>query len=308
MKLTTEDFKERVKNLTGNEYKVLGNYTNSQTPIKMKHMKCGYEWMANPNSFSQGRRCPKCSGHFKRTDKEFKEEIFNLVGDEYTFLDKFKDTKTKMRILHKKCGKEFLMTPTHFIHSNNRCPHCIKNATKNTELFYEEVRNSTNGEYELKSEYINSQTPVKILHYKCGNIYKVRPYNFSNGHRCPKCRSSKGENKIIEILENLNIKYKREVYFKDCKNKFPLRFDFQLILENNSNIILLEYDGIFHFKTQYYQESYENQKIRDNIKNEYCKKNNIHLYRIKYTEFNNIENIINEIIKKEGSTTIESII
>lgn len=37
---------------------------------------------------------------------------------------------------------------------------------------------------------------------------------------------------------------------------------------------------------------------RDNIKNKYCEENNIKLIRIPYTEFDNIENILNKELKK----------
>ena len=39
-------------------------------------------------------------------------------------------------------------------------------------------------------------------------------------------------------------------------------------------------------------------KIRDTIKTEYCKKNNIKLIRIPYWEINNIEEILNKEINK----------
>src|SRR5690554_3561908 len=39
-KSNTDEFKKRVKDLTGNEYKVLGEYTNSRTKIEIKHSKC----------------------------------------------------------------------------------------------------------------------------------------------------------------------------------------------------------------------------------------------------------------------------
>ena len=44
---------------------------------------------------------------------------------------------------------------------------------------------------------------------------------------------------------------------------------------------------------------------RDKEKNEYCLKNNIKLFRIPYTDFSNINQILNEILKEKSSTTIE---
>ena len=59
--------------------------------------------------------------------------------------------------------------------------------------------------------------------------------------------------------------------------------------------LLIEYDGRQHFEISEYFGGYEgfiNTKIRDTIKNIYCRNNNIDLLRIPYWEFDNIENIL----------------
>ena len=68
----------------------------------------------------------------------------------------------------------------------------------------------------------------------------------------------------------------------------------------------MEYDGKQQFfpvdfsgkNPEKAKENFEINKIRDNIKNEYCKENNINLLRIPYTKFENIENIICQEIEK----------
>ena len=73
--------------------------------------------------------------------------------------------------------------------------------------------------------------------------------------------------------------------------KILYQFDFYLPDKN----ILIEYDGSQHFdKTSKF---YSKDLIQtDKIKNEYCSKNNIHLIRIPYTKFNQIEEILKFII------------
>ncbi|MBQ6342092.1 MAG: TniQ family protein [Anaerolineaceae bacterium] len=53
-------FKQRVSDLTGNEYTVVGKYINCQTPVGIKHEKCGVITSFIPDSFLRGVRC-KCS-------------------------------------------------------------------------------------------------------------------------------------------------------------------------------------------------------------------------------------------------------
>ena len=57
----------------------------------------------------------------------------------------------------------------------------------------------------------------------------------------------------------------------------------------------IEYDGKQHYEINTYfggYESFIDTKIRDTIKNIYCRENNIKLLRITYKDFNNIEKIL----------------
>jgi very-short-patch-repair endonuclease len=87
--------------------------------------------------------------------------------------------------------------------------------------------------------------------------------------------------------------------FEDCKDKRVLPFDFYLEDYN----ILIEYDGELHYKESRYKNSQDKLNIiknHDNIKNNYCKENNIKLIRIPYTEFDNIENILKKELNVNG--------
>ena len=122
----------------------------------------------------------------------------------------------------------------------------------------------------------------------------MKPNDFQQGQRCPYCKRSKGEERIENWLKNNNYEYIIHKKFKDCKYKKELEFDFQIFI--NDSFILLEYDGIQHFKNTFNKsnEEFDLQKKRDIIKNKYCKENNINLIRIKYTDYQNLENILNE--------------
>ena len=76
------------------------------------------------------------------------------------------------------------------------------------------------------------------------------------------------------------------MYYKN--KEFPLRFDFQIWV-NEKDWILLEIDGLQHFRAssfgghlteQEVQKNFEEGQERDNLKNEYCKNHNIILERI----------------------------
>lgn len=106
---------------------------------------------------------------------------------------------------------------------------------------------------------------------------------------------------IAEWLENKKITYKKEVNFSDLlsNNGVMLRFDFG-IYKNNELVCLIEYDGEQHYisrNTGIFAGEYDKIHNRDLLKNEYCKKKNIPLYRIRYDEDTilRLEEIFNEL-------------
>lgn len=129
-KLTTEKIIDRVNELVGDEYIIIGDYEPEKRHIMMRHNKCGYEWDCNINTFmNKGRRCPKCARR-KVADSRIKEarERFNkLVEDneEYELLGEYVNNKTPVKMKHIKCGHQWNISPINFI-SGNRCPKCNK--------------------------------------------------------------------------------------------------------------------------------------------------------------------------------------
>ena len=123
-KKTNVEFRKEVYNLVGDEYTFLDPYVNANTKIKVKHNKCNNIYGVKPGNFLHGSRCPYCAGYINKTDDQFKEEVYNLVGDEYTFLDPYVNSETKIRVKHNKCGNVYSVRPSDFISHRTRCPYC----------------------------------------------------------------------------------------------------------------------------------------------------------------------------------------
>lgn len=129
----------------------------------------------------------------------------------------------------------------------------------------------------------------------CGCVIEVNGSNLKSGHTTScGCIHSKGELKISQLLNNLQVKFKKEYIFKNLPNR---RFDFYLPDYN----ICIEYDGKQHFnyintwhKTE---EDFQQAQLRDKEKSDYCKKNQIFLIRIPYTDYNLLdENYLKQLI------------
>jgi predicted Zn-ribbon and HTH transcriptional regulator len=303
------EFVKQVRELVADEYNVIGEYKKNNSKVKIKHNVCGYLWNVRAGIFLSGARCPKCNGGVKEKNTDyFKKEVYDVVGNEYVVLSEYENTNSKIQMLHVNCGHKYWVSPTHFLDSKRRCPQCFKAHLKNTETYRMEVYELVNDEYEVLGEYKNSKTNILIRHNKCASEYYVAPNNFLRGSRCPKCKESKGEKKIREILQTRNINYVDQYKVKGCLNKRKLPFDFAIFDENSTLMYLIEYDGEQHFRASFGEKSFKITQNNDKIKTEFCKKNRIPLIRIPYWEFDNIEEILLNRQEEYNVSTNSSII
>ncbi|PGK25182.1 hypothetical protein CN902_24115 [Priestia megaterium] len=184
-KKTHEEFVKEVYEKMGNEYLVKGRYLDSKTKIKVKHLKCGHEYMVQPTKIVNAKRgCPKCNhgGNPMKTHEEFKQQVFELVKDEYQVLGKYNGSSQHIKMRHNKCGNIYHVAPNKFIYGR-RCPKCKGGVSKSAETFIKEVYDLYGDEYEVVGEYKNARTLINLRHHKCGKIYKVTPDSFTNAKR-----------------------------------------------------------------------------------------------------------------------------
>lgn len=113
---------------------------------------------------------------------------------------------------------------------------------------------------------------------------------------------SKGETLIENFFINNNLKYfkeyKIELFDETTNKELQLWFDFQVITKNN-DIYYIEFNGEQHYKPVEFfggEEKFKRQKHYDQLKIEYCKKNNINLIIIPYNEINNISKILEVLL------------
>lgn len=140
-------------------------------------------------------------------------------------------------------------------------------------------------------EYINENN-IDFLPKRPDYIYRGKWCGYLEYLNCESLRSSYGERKIKEFLDQKSIFYIRENKFKTCKNIKELPFDFYL----PDYKICIEYDGQHHFNIvskfggkEFLDRVKENDKIKDN----WCLENNIKLIRISYKKKNKIFKILN---------------
>ena len=146
----------------------------------------------------------------------------------------------------------------------------------------------------------------------CGNICEVMVNTLKQNQvmSCGKCLASKGEFLIQQLLDAHNIIYNYDCQIPELTQESGkrLRFDF-IIYKNNKIDRIIEFDGRQHQygpDTNYWGhtiDTLESIQQRDQIKNNWCIKNNIPLVRIPYTHINQltINDLLGDkyLIKKE---------
>lgn len=144
---------------------------------------------------------------------------------------------------------------------------------------------------------------------ECGNIHYAELSNLKSGQvKSCGCLKSKGEYNIQKLLTQKNIIFQTQYTPKGFifNNGYKPYYDFA-IFDNEQNLkCLIEYQGEQHYryrtntKTWYDEETVSKIQQRDEEKRQLCLKNNVQLYEISYTKFNNLENEITNILFEQN--------
>lgn len=270
-------------------------YDNANEKLKFKCL-CGNEFYTSFKHFkySNQRQCKICGyKNGAKSQSTSHEEFIRIVkeklGSEYEVLSIYKNNTSNVRMLHKKCGREYEQRGGK-IKQGQRCPYCYASKKRSVKDVEAEIMSICGDSLKL---YKYNGSESILLECSCGNIFErtITQIRRRKGAFCPKCKCSYGIRVIEKFLADNNILYKREFKFDECKYKNKLPFDFYLPDYN----MCIEYDGEQHFRPLKHwggEDKFQLLKIRDSIKDDFCKKNNIKLLRISYKDNDCIEDIL----------------
>lgn len=301
-KLTTEQFVEKAQLIHGDKYdysKV--SYVNQKTKIVLICKKHG-EFEVVPNYHLTDRcGCKFCAKESIKektsyTTEKFIEEAKKIHGNKYNYHKvKYINYNTKVIIICTKHG-DFEISPLHHINSKSGCQKCGYNvlslkSTYTQEEFTNKAKETHGEKYDYSLvKYTDSKIKVNIICKKHGE-FKQMPAMHLQGQGCPNCVNSMGENEIFYLLTKNNIKFNTQHKFDNCVHKRKLPFDFYLPQKN----VCIEFQGAQHYSAYHHmggEKAYQKLIVNDQIKKEFCKKNNITLLEIKFDE--NIESKLRE--------------
>lgn len=285
-KITTEEYKERIKTKYNGLYEMLDEYQGTYKPIRFKCFKHDFIFIRTPKQMNDGISCPKCSK--ERNEKRYKlltkttEDFIReatIVHNGYFIYDKntvYVNGDTDVIITCPIHG-QFKQNPRYHLRGGG-CKKCNFPVTS-LETFIAEGNRVHKGKYiYTESEYIDSRTKIKIICPEHGEFWQLPPEHI-RGYGCPKCNQSKLELYVKDFLEKNKIKFQEQLHDFNLSKQ---SLDFYL----QDYKIGIECQGIQHFKNHFYffknEETFKAAIDRDIRKFNKCKEQGIKiLYYVK---------------------------
>lgn len=307
-RLTNNEFIKRAKEIHGDKYdysKV--DYKNSAEKVCIICAIHGEFWQ-RPSEHLKGCGCYVCANKLKGLSSKSNLNSFISKANEvhnnfYDYsLTEYKNSKSKVCIICPKHGK-FWQSPNAHLHGYG-CNDCGREKTleshkKSTEEFIAKAKEVHGDKYDYsKVHYERNNRKVCIICPKHGEFWQS-PLSHTQGNGCHKCKQTKGETKIEMYLRKHSIEYKMEHIFS-CKGYPYKRRLFKVDFWIEDKRIIIEYNGIQHYVENEFMGGHKRliqRQKRDEDLRDYSKRNNIHLIEIPFTDFNNIEKILDNHLK-----------
>jgi hypothetical protein len=307
LRKTSEQFIEEARKVHGDKYDYsLVEYIQREAKVNIFCKKHQRYFLQIPKDHLHGVGCPDCGFESsnlrrKKTKEEFVRRAILIHQDKYDYGNfVYYGATTESEIFCKKHQTYFLQSPNRHLQGHG-CPACglekIGDLKRKTlEQFIEDARKVHGDKYDYSLvEYVDSFTPVKIICPLHG-IFEIRPSNHSNQNQgCSVCGTGKSARKVFEALSSFT-EVITEYSFEGCRDKDLLKFDFFLPKYNT----VVEYQGEQHYiviDCWGGKEGLKDRQRKDQIKRDFCKKNNIREIEIPYWEINNLKELILKVDK-----------
>lgn len=167
-----------------------------------------FQQIARNHIGKQASGCPICGrkkANLKITDtfEEFLRKEKKVHRNKYEPLkETFTCTKNKLKIKCNKCGNIFEQTGTMHL-AGNGCSFCNPPHKRRTTEDFKNELSKTHPNLELLSEYINSNTKIKVRCKIHDYTYETTPHRLKQGSNCQKCYDDRRGLSIKKPIDKL---------------------------------------------------------------------------------------------------------
>lgn len=240
-------FQGRLNRLYGNKiFELTGDYNGNKSDVKIKHLKCGFEYTIYAPKILNGKYKCFCEdskyGVKSLNSITISEKIKlyeNVLNNEYKILTPFITSADTTKIKHKKCGHEFERTVHTFLRSKGRilCPQCSKK--QRFEKYKKQVEEKYQNEYTITENipYKDYRSDIEVIHNKCNKKF-ISNFNIllnDSLKHCPHCNKRITSDKEFKkqvydkfkgeyLVTSPYINHSTPIYFrhKKCGKRFSL--------------------------------------------------------------------------------------
>ena len=156
-------------------------------------------------------------------NKSHTQFIYEMRNRNIKILEKYINTRTKLKVECNKCANVWKTTPDHLLRGSG-CPECaISNQTKTTIQFINELK-VISPTIKVIDNYINSKSKIKVMCLIDDSVWKATPDHLLGGSGCPKCVKGgfyQNLNKNIAdtldfplYLYHVKLQYEDEIFYK----------------------------------------------------------------------------------------------
>jgi len=188
-KKTTEEFQNEIDEISYNRYKVIEEYKNCKTEIKIKDTISKEIINFKPNSFLENIK--RNNGIYKSltyTTETFKKEL-NKINSNIYVLGEY--IKSNIPILCR-CiidNHEWSPIPSSLLNDSG-CPKCANVYKRTHEEFVEEIR-SINKNIIVINTFTTIKNNILVKCLKCTGEWEPSAESLLSGYRCPYCSNQK---------------------------------------------------------------------------------------------------------------------
>lgn len=168
--INKDNFVDKISEKHGDEYLLLDDYVDIDTPLRFKHNIDGCEkiFKKTPYHFYNKNSpcgCDLLKENKTRAKKEYEEKLFKLTGDEYKLVGDYQNANSTVTLLHNKynCNKIFTVNARDFYRRGQRCPHCFSKFS--------------NGEERILN-FLHTTSINYLSQYGFKNLYSKQPLRF----------------------------------------------------------------------------------------------------------------------------------
>jgi rubrerythrin len=269
---------------------------------------CSHEWLTRIGHRFNGAGCPSCGkrlAHLSRARNRpsiiATHPVVALEWDDPYDIGLVSAGSNKtFNWRCRTCLRNFSASPNRRCLRQSGCPFCSgRLATEHNRLdvLRPDLAEDLVDQSLLPTLCANSSKRLSWRCRRCSHVWDTTVNNRFRGTGCPKCawKNSTPQRTISKWLTQRLFKFTVEHRIPACRHILPLPFDFAIF--NGPDLAhLIEYHGQQHYRPIWGQESLQKVRLRDRIKFDFCKTNEIPLLVIPFWKWPTLDMVLSQVL------------